>query len=299
MKLKKKDVNLVELEREILSPGDLYWKKENGAEVLISKKGEMLNNGLLKKLSLQNQKLFIENAIDNNFIVKFQILFKQYESCIQIKDKNQWRSEIINSLKDCFILSQENISQFDLDYLCHSLFSSISNREVEIKFFANDYAYALRAYHIASSYVIIAFLLGYYDHFYLRKIYTTTIQNFIELSKNREMISYKEKMDELKNKTTFSDEDLLYAKNEQFPTDQFKTILLEKFDGSGLFLIHAKEMTDLEIILLDLNSFFGFNSSFELNILGQIKKGNFNCKESILNLINESLDKHYEEVAIA
>jgi hypothetical protein len=159
---------------DLLSSGNIYWQRSSGAEVLISSKGDILNLEMVNKLEKLKQQMLIEDAID--FTVQEVLLskFEAYETETDFKQKMKLRKEFNMHLTNYFLYSSK--TQFEMNQLCWKLFSEIKT-DVGASFLNRDRDYFKRSTSIASSMVLIAFLIGYYDPKFLRDLYSSTITN--------------------------------------------------------------------------------------------------------------------------
>ena len=297
--MSKREVHFKEIENEIFSPGNLFWKKKSGVEVLISAKGDFLNHQLLKKISESDQKFLISNSVEQNKISEFKNLFQEYEFLIQIKEKNKQRKKILNFLNEIFYSPIEEVRQFELVLMCFHIFNERSLEE-NMAFFNSDIEFAMRSFQVASSYTLLAFLLGYYDFKFLKKLFNTTIENFSILSKDKLIMTFKEKLEVVKNKEKLEECDFNFIKNENNLNDEFQKILFERFDGSGVFSINKNEMNDLEIVFLSLNKLYSYKVMKDINnILSLVKKDSFDCDVKILNIIKSNFDEFVEVKVVA
>lgn len=285
-------LNFNHIKEEILSPGNIFWKKNSGGDVLISKKGDVLNHQLIQKLLNANSTLEIEDCIDLDFHDSMFSLYVKYSEELFMRDKIKWRDQLVANLRTEFI--EQNKSQFELDHLAWKFFSKFTNEEA-MKFIEVDEALFKRHLSVASSYAFSAFLLGYYESSFLSKLFTSTLKNLMELGASVHVMSLKEKIDYLRMQDTFNSEDLKDAE-ELGSVDLFsKTMLLERYDGSGLGQINSREMSDLEIVLVALNRKYGFDEVEHANILSEITAGELKCVARILKMLQRVLDKKEDE----
>jgi hypothetical protein len=283
----KVELNISDISDDLLAPGNIYWKQKSGKEILISAKADFLNFEMLEKLSHSEKVLLIEDSIEcelNNKIVK---IFKEYESEISVKEKLRLRKDINLLLMENFYQSEK--TQFEFDQLCWKLFSEIS-REDGKKFLDLDKDFFKRSMSMASSYVICAFLIGYYDERFLRNIYNNTIVNIMNIGSGQVVTELKEKLEAIREKANITDEDKLFIESVIDKKILEQGILFEKFDGSGLMKINLHEMSDLELILSSLNCYFHFNNLEYKNILGAIHDESFSINKKVQDLIKRNFD---------
>jgi hypothetical protein len=285
--LEKIELNFIELSDDLLSPGNIYWRQKSGVEIKISSKADVLNFEMLRKLSESNKVLLIEDSIEYSIHTQIKDIFNQYENEIHFKKKIQLRSEF-NSLLYMHYYQTEK-PQFELDQLCWKIFSEI-NRETGIAYLNRDRDFFKRAMNIATSYVICAFLIGYYDGKFLRKIYNSTILNLMLVGKNRLIGSLKEDLEILRKKSTMNESDKEFIGTLIDINNFEQSILFEKFDGSGPLTLKMYELSDLELVLCSLNYFYQVNYTPHRNILAEIRTGSFGIENRLLNLIRKNFE---------
>jgi hypothetical protein len=283
----KVELNISDISDDLLAPGNIYWKQKSGKEILISAKADFLNFEMLEKMSHSEKVLLIEDSIEcelNNKILKF---FREYESEISVKEKLRLRKDINLLLMENFYQSEK--SQFEFDQLCWKLFSEIS-REDGKKFLDLDKDFFKRSMSMASSYTICAFLIGYYDESFLRNIYNNTIVNIMNIGSDHVVTELKEKLEVIRAKVNITDEDKQFIESIIDKKSFEQGLLFEKLDGSGLMKINMHEMSDLELILSSLNSYFHFNNLEYKNILGAIHDESFSINKKVQDLIKRNFD---------
>ena len=294
--MRKVDLKFSEISDDLLASGNIYWRQKSGTDILISAKGDLLNFEMLEKLASSDKDLIIEDSIEFKINKQFLKIFQKYSATISIKEKILARKEFNLFLIKVFYHSRR--SQFELDQLCWKLFSNFSKEE-GLKFIDRDRDYFKRSRSVASSYVMCAFLIGYYDVDFLRKIYNTTMIKFMNVGKDQLMVELKESLEMLrvKGSLTPNDKNIITSLIDLNDFDQ--SFLFEKFDGSGIMTINIHEMNDLELILSSLNYFYHFNEQDHLNILAAIHDGNFPIDKRLLNLIKRNFELLITELVVA
>ncbi len=287
---KKVKFDFKHFENELLAPGDIFWIKKSG-RTLVSKKGEVLNTALLKKLDAANQTLMMENEIHFHMQQELLELYSKYSAEFFMRDKIKWREEFISKLKIHFV--EENREQSELNYLAWKLFSSF-NREDGISFIERDSELFKRNMNVASSYTLCAFLLGYYEPGFLQKAFSSTLKNLMELGKSINVISLKEQLEYLRLQESFNEDDVAVVRAIASPEVINKTVVFEKYNGSGLRNINSREMSDLEVILVALNSFYGFKLEVTVNVFKHIENGELDCERRVLRTLQNVLFKKYQ-----
>ena len=295
--VEKRLLKFNEISKDLLAPGNIYWKQISGVERLISAKSDILNFEMLQKLADSEKTLLIEDSIEFEIHQKIELIFKEYKTEIQLKNKLKWRTEFNELLKTNYYQSEK--SQFDLDQLCWRLFSEM-DRETGSEYLKRDCDYFKRSMSIASSYVLCAYLIGYYDVAFLTDIYNTTIVSLLDIGSDHVVTPHmKEMLEDIRKKATLSGEDQDFLKT-IIDTKVFEQkILFEKFDGSGLMSINVLEMSDLEMVLCSLNYYYQFVHSEKDNILKAIKDGRFPANRKIINLIKRNFEILTEEQQVA
>ena len=286
--------NLDHIKDEILSPGNIFWKKNNGSDVLISKKGDVINFDLIQKLSSAGQTVFMEDGIDLDLHQSMFSLYVKYSEELFMRDKIKWREQLIEHLRHEFIQNQK--SQVELNHLAWKLFSKITNEEAAA-FVKKDSSLFKRHLNVASSYTFCAFLLGYYEPGFLSNIFTTTFKNLMELGESIHVMGLKEKIEYLRLQDSFNSEDFKYVEEIASQDQISKTMFFERYDGSGIRQINSREMSDLEIVLVALNRKYGIEESSHHNVLSEIVNGEVKCVERILKMLQRILNKPEAEAS--
>ena len=276
------------IKNEILSPGNIFWKKNNGTDVLISKKGDVLNLGLIQKLINADSDLVLEDSIDLAFHDSMFSLYVKYSEELFMRDKIKWREEIIESFRVEFVQGQK--SQFELNRLAWKFFSQFNNSDAA-SFIDKDKELFVRNLSIASSYAFCAFLLGYYETSFLSNLFTSTLKNLMDLGGSTQVLSLKETIEYLRMQESFNSEDCKSVEEIASPALLKSTMLFERYDGSGMRQINSREMNDLEIIFVAINRSFGFEREDTVNILSEIQNGKIVCVDRILKMLQKILYK--------
>lgn len=271
---------------EILSPGNIFWKKNNGTDVLISKKGDVLNHELIQKFIKADYNLVLEDSIDLSFHDSMYSLYVRYSEELLMRDKIKYREEIIENLRVEFV--QKKKSQFEFNHMAWKFFSQFNNSDAAA-FIEKDKELFSRNVSIASSYTFCAFLLGYYETSFLSNLYTSTLKNLMELGNSVQVLTLKEKIEYLRMQESFNSEDFKCVEEIASPSLIKSTMLFERYDGSGMRQINSREMNDLEIIFVAINRNFGFESEDNTNIFSEIQNGNLACVSRTLKMLQRIL----------
>lgn len=283
--------NFAHIKDEILSPGNIFWKKNSGDDVLISKKGDVLNHQLIQKLFGADCNLFIVDGIDFDLHDVMFSLYVKYSEELFMRDKIKIRNELIETLRLEFV--EKPKTQFEFNQLAWKFFSKFTNEDTQV-FIEKDSALFKRHLNVASAYTFCAFLLGYYEPTFLSNLFTMTLKNLMALGDSIHVMSLKEKIEYLRMQDSFNTED--FKNSEEFGSDDqiSKTMICERYDGSGMKHINGREMSDLEIILVALNRSYGFDEDEHTNILNEIVSGNIKCVDRILKMLQRVLIKRTE-----
>lgn len=281
--------SLKNLQHDLLAPGNIFWQKKSGDSILISKKGDALNLNLLKKLDEANSELTIVDGIDLHAHEEMKSLYEKYSEEVLMRDKIIWREKLIASFRKEFIV-KENVRQFEVNSLAWKLFSSLKHEEA-MAYIDRDSDLFRRHLSVASSYTFCAFLLGYYEPSFLNKLFSKTLKNLMELGASARVLTLKEKLEYLRLQDSFSAEDYEYLKT--IATDEIitKTMLFEKYDGSGPRHLNAREMNDLETVFVAINKLFGFTEESGSNIFTAIAKNEISCRPGTLKMLQRILSE--------
>lgn len=290
-------LNFSEISDDLLAPENIYWRRKEGIEILISTKADILNFEMLEKLSLSKQTLLIEESTDYEIYKEFVAMFKEYESEISIKSKLKWRKKLISILMEHYYFTDK--TQFELDQLCWKVFSEF-DKHTGKEFLNRDCDYFKRTISVASSYALCALLLGYYDETFLRKIYNSTIVNLMNIGPDKVISSLKENLELIRKKSSLETDDKSFISAVVDDKNFEQKFLFEKFDGSGAMTINIHEMSDLELVLSSLNYYFHFEDTSERkNILAAMKDSSFHIEKRILNLMRRNFELLNEEKKVS
>ena len=277
-----------EFKNSLLSPGDISWHKKSGVVVLISRKGEMMNIQLIKKLEAAKERVLLRNHIDLFLQRRFASLIDNYNSSILIKDKLVWREKIIQMLNIEFIKKQR--SQLDFDFMTWNVFSKIPLDEGQ-KYINRDEELFKRNLTISSTYTWIAFLLGYYDMSFLSSLFSQTIMDSMKLGEDENIMSLKDKLEYLRMADYFDDKDFLEI-NKLVPEDSYqRLVLFERANGSGPLGLNIHEMTDLELVIWSMHKEISFKHKFKIvnNTLRMFISGQLKVDEKLEKVVSRSL----------
>ena len=256
---------------------------------MISKKGEAVNLELLNKFSEGDTVVFITDEINLEASEKLKSLYEKYSEEILMRDKLVWREKFILALRQNFI-EKEKITQFELNHLAWRLFSSFEHQE-GLAFIERDSDLFIRHLSVASSYTFCAFLMGYYEPSFLNRLFSKTLQNLMDLGISAKVLSLKEKLEYLRLQESFTSEDYEYVKSIASNEIISKTVMFEKYDGSGPRKLNSREMTDLDIVFVAISRHFGYKQKENINILKTIDNHELECQLKTLKMLQKVLNK--------
>lgn len=263
--MEKREVAIDDLKLFLLSPGNIFWKKISGEEVLISKKGDLCNLNLIKKIQSSNQKILIENEVDRVLLKQLAELFKSFEEELLMPKKIVEKNKIIEVVKSSFVESPK--TQFELNLVFWNIFSKISFADGED--FANqDRDCFTRSMTIASLTTFFAILLGYYEMNFLRGLYSKIIIDYKTLLQNKTGMTVKNILEKFRNN------DLNELDLASYFNISKDNLFFEKTDGTGVLEYKTSELSDIENIYVQINNGICHVKDVEENILFKMKNEN-------------------------
>jgi hypothetical protein len=283
-------LNYRDIKNNLFSPGNIYWERFERKRSCISKKGDAINHHLIKKLDEAGHMLVIEDS-ESKLQKEVSELLVQYNQSFFMKDKINYRDQMISLLRFEFI--EKKKSQFELNLLAWSCFSNFTEEEIEALSY-KDNILLTRHLNVASSYVLCAFFLGYYEINFLKNLFTSTMKDLFALGDNLLSFTLKEKLEFIRIQETFDSENEELVSQVAGGSSTPRTMFLERYDGSGVSKTSVREMSDLEIVLVALNQFYGFKSIDDLNyanILRDIEIGELKCEPRVLKMLQRVLYK--------
>jgi hypothetical protein len=280
-------LNLKDVKGLILSPGDIYWRQKSGKQVLLSKKTNFLNLEMIEKLHLAEHDLYIENQIDLQLQEDFSEYFKSYQAELLVQDKKPFRKKLLELFSSK--LCREEITQFEINQMAWKFFSTVKRDQAK-ELLNQDIDLFKRSMSLATSYALCAFMLGYYNDSFLSKIYSEIFLNLMDLSKNIPMHSLKNKLESIRIKEDWQEEDRVMISNTYLIKQKNNFLLGERYDGSGVNQIKKEEMSDLEIVLVALNNHYSYLDNPKNNIFVDIKMSRLKCDESVLRRLKKYLE---------
>ena len=283
------------IKHSILAPGNIFWQKRDGSKVLLNEKGDVLNFNLIKRLDEASSDLSIEDEIDFSIHAEVKALYEKYSEEVLMRKKIIWRDKLIEVMVKEFI-KKENNMQSELNQIAWSLFSSFEFTEA-IVFIERDSNLFKRNLSVASSYTFCAFLLGYYEPYFLNRLFNTTLKNLMSLGASERVFTLKEKLEYLRMQDSFSEEDFEYIKEIASTEIISKTVVFEKYDGSGMRNLNSREMSDLEVVFIALSEMFSYSEATSKNALLAIHDGSLNCQTRTLKMLQGVLNKKENEAA--
>lgn len=285
--MNKKEIVFSDLKTNLLSPGNIFWKKNHGEEILISKKGDLLNIELIEKIHNAKNKLLIEDEVDRKFLYEANELIKTYREKTFAKDMESIKKIMFEFLFDHFI--KANRTEFEFNLVCWSWFSSLSHEE-GANFLEMDRDYFIRSMSVASGLTILAIVFGFYDYKYLQNFYTKTMRDFKALLEDKLAMSAKETLEEYRTGEIDAESFVL-----KFNLKRQMT-LFENKNGTGAFAIKANEMSEFDLVCAEVNSAYDYQYCEE-NFLMKLKDKKMNLDERFDEAIRSVLFKKLEPVA--
>ena len=276
----------VQLRKYLLSPGNVFWIKKSGKQVLLCKKGELLNFSLIQKLETNNEKLLLTENINFEIQKDFLSDYASFDRAILIREKITWREKFIGKFKDYFL--DNEVEQLDLDMLAWSLFSSFNIKDSE-DFLNQDCDIFRRHLSVASSYTFCAFFLGYYSSGFLSTLFTKTLKSLMSIGEETGARPLKVELDSFNKLETFSKIDLEEILQIENTSNLLYSGFFERYDGTGISHVNIREMLDLEVVLIAINRQIGFIKNENLNFFKIIEKNEFKCDSKLTGLIRRTL----------
>lgn len=284
------DFKISQFKNSLLAPGDISWHKKSGEDVLISRKAEMMNIQLIKKLEAAREKVLLENPIDLDLQRRFEAMFEKYNSELLIKDKLVWREKIIHALRVDFI--EKHRSQLDFDFMTWNIFSKIPLENGQ-KYIERDEKLFKRNLTITATYTWVAFLIGYYDTTFLSNLFSHAMTDSMNMGLEENVMTLKDKLEYLRMIDYFDEKDFSEI-NELIPAESYKRLVLfERANGSGPLKLNIHELSDLELIIWSMHKEISFKDDFEINsnTLSMIMSGQLKIDDTIEQIVTRSLTR--------
>ena len=279
-------LNLQDVRGSILSPGNIFWKQKSGNLILLCSKSDFLNLELIEKLYKAQSELLIEDQIDFQIQDEFHEYFKNHQCALLVKEKMHWRNKILSLFTEQ--MSTTKVTQFELNQLAWKTFSRVdpfvAHRLLEV-----DIDLFRRGASIATSYTLIAFILGYYSDDFLSKLFTETFLNLIDIQQTAPLPTLKAQLEKMRMEESWSEDEKVILENVYHLRKKTKLVIGERYDGFGIKSINKHEMTDLEIALVALNEHYSYLEFRENTIFFDLKNTAFVCEENLVNLLRKSL----------
>jgi murein L,D-transpeptidase YcbB/YkuD len=263
--------NFNTIENYILSPGDIYWIKKSGEEVLVSKKGEVPNSLLIKKLVKNEQTLEISNEINVEVITLLEELFASSKKEILIQNKNKFRKKIVEILRAEY--AEIERSQFEFDTMVWKVFSTFT-LDQQTDLVAIDMDLFRRSLRVTSSVVLVAFLNGYYDEKFLEKLFMKTVNLLMSMVSAETLSDDVEKLERLR----------LNLSSEPLMREEVKSL----FDPAVL----RSEVGSWEKIIVIFNTYYSFDDhETRVNILNEVFNNKINVRANELKAALSALKR--------
>lgn len=283
----KKEIVFSDLKTNLLSPGNIFWKKNHGEEILISKKGDLLNIELIEKIHNAKNKLLIEDEVDRKFLHEASELIKAYQEKTHVVDMESIKMKMFDFLVEHFV--KESRTEFEFNLICWSWFSELSHEE-GAKFLEMDRDYFIRCMSVTSGLTILAMVFGYYEFKYLQNFFSKTMRDFKALLDDKLAMSAKESLEEFRTGVIDAESFVL-----KFNLKRNLTFFENKY-GTGAFAVKANEMSEFDLVCAEVNSAYDYNYCEE-NFLMRLKDKKMNLDERLDEAIRSVLFKKLETVA--
>jgi hypothetical protein len=155
--------------------------------------------------------------------------------------------------------------------------------EAGASFLEKDRDYFIRSLTIATNVTYSAMTLGYYDLEFLKALFTNTITSFEKVLDGRSPISLKEKLENYrKSKVTMEEMKEVIKLNRE-------NVMFEKSSGNGINSIVPSEMSELELLMVELNESYTYESNEDSNYFKRVTLRNINIQEKFCKVIESSL----------
>lgn len=184
------------IENYILSPGDIFWVKKSGEEVLVSKKGELANLLLIKKLIKNEMLLEMRDEINIDVVTLLQEYFEKSKKELLVKNKIFYRNKIIEILYAEYATSER--TQYEFDIMVWKIFSKFKPEE-QMSLVLLDMDLFKRSLRVCSSLVISSYLVGYYDEKFLELLFEKTMMTLMNIVPKNTFSEDISKLDKLRN----------------------------------------------------------------------------------------------------
>ncbi|NOT78252.1 MAG: hypothetical protein HOP07_04535 [Bacteriovoracaceae bacterium] len=276
----------MQLRKYLLAPGNIFWIKKSGKQVLLCKKGDLINLNFIQKLETNKEKILLSEAINFEIQKDFQTDYSNFELELVIREKIAWRERFIGKFKDYFL--DNEVGQLELDMLAWSLFSNFSPKESE-DFLNQDNDIFRRHLSVASSYTFCAFFLGYYSTGFLSTLFTKTLKSLMSIGEKGTVRPLKAKLEKINKLETFTKIDLEEILLIENTSNLLHSGFFERYDGTGISHVNIREMLDLEIVLIAINRQMEFFKNENLNLFKAIEKNEFRCDSKLTGLIRRTL----------
>jgi hypothetical protein len=263
--------NFNTIENYILSPGDIYWIKKSGEEILVSKKGEVPNSLLIKKLVKNEQTLEMSNEINVDVIAQLEELFINSKKEILIQKKNKFRIKIVEILRAEY--AEIERSQFEFDTMVWKIFSNFS-LDQQMDLVAIDMDLFRRSLRVTSSVVVSAFLNGYYDENFLEKLFMKTFNLLMSIVSSETLSDDVERLENMR----------VNLSSEPLVREEVKSL----FDPAVL----RSEVASWEKIIVIFNTYYSFDDhEAKVNILNEIFNNKVSIRANELKIAHNALKK--------
>lgn len=278
------------IHKELFASGDIYWNKKSGERVLITKAHDVINGELIAKLLDNSCDVTCDRPLDD-FSDEVVSWFEASSKESSLKSKIAFRKKIIHSISiACF---NQNEPSFIIDKLAWRMFSLMGAKQAQV-FIVKDINFFKRNLSMVGAYALCAYLLGCYDEKFLKKTYSELLTKLLAMMDECPIVKIKASIELIRNKESFNESDHALIKEDFKRYLVSDNIFFERMDGSGIQGLSARELSDLERIMIGVHQYFGFNSYKQANVLDALKNGSFKIDKKIRSIIlNEIYEKHH------
>lgn len=292
--MEKRDLKYQDILSHFLAPGDIYWRQRTGTLLCVNKRGEPLNIDLIHKLFEGEQNLIITNEADSSFEESFMRLFERYKEALLVKEKLVIRKEIITMFVK---VANSHLNHFDFAMLGWRIFSKIEH-ELRRKLIKGDSDLFKRSVCVASSTCYLAFMVGYYDLDFLSKVFSSVLVKLTGITTDANRRDFKLFFEEVRHQEVLSEEDSEKMKHFLVGQDRRAAFFYEKANGSGMMGINAREMTDLDLIIIAMNKHYSYESFDMPNIFKQVLFTDIDIERHLMEIIKKEFKRAAEIAAI-
>lgn len=274
--LKIETINLSNYKNHKFLCGDFYWLKKSGKKTLLFHAGTFANFGLLKKLLESNENIECHEDLDDEFIMDGHRLLLELSKCEFENERAKIREDFGTLLK-----KKNNLPHFNLVRIFTEAFYDLEE-ESEAQY-VNNSKLLERLVSIASIVTCGAFLQGYLDFTFLKKIFNTILLSDIYLAQEKVSFSNTEKFS---HEIAIHPGKALVILGERIQEQILKNLILYHEESASF------EFSDLIMIRKCVEGLFDINQNSYIEITIQ------NCLDSIANM-DERRNKQFDFLKVS